>query len=148
MSEWIERRERNRSKQYLKYKKKQMTNKELRKENNKQITGQTENRSRAIQTGKFVSEALKYYIAGDEERFNTYSDRLKILVKTIYNNSIEGNNSTIQEMLNRLEGKVRDEVIIENRISDHIPDQKKTTEITKKYKITEQLKENEEKTIQ
>ena len=142
MSEWTERKEKYRSKRYIPEKQLKMTNKELREENNKPITGETENRSKAIQTGKFISEALKIYISGDEERFNKYSDRLKKLVQTIYQNSIEGNNSTVQEMLNRVEGKVKDEIIIENKIAQHVPNQEKKEQIVGKFKNEESTSEN------
>ena len=142
MSEWIQRRERNRSNRYKENQIKDMTNKELREENNKPITGETENRSRAIQTGKFISEALKIYISGDDERFKKYSDRIKKLVKTIYENAINGNASMFQEMLNRLEGKVKDEVIIEDKIAQHVPDQKKKEHIMDKFKNEESASES------
>ena len=144
-TEWTDRRELYRSKRYIP--EKDMTNKELREENNKPITGQTETRSRAIQTGKFVSEALKVYISGDEEKFKTYSDRLQKLVQTMYKNSIEGNNSTVQEMLNRLEGKVRDEIHVDRTISKHIPDQDQESEIIGRYIAEKEEESSEERKI-
>jgi hypothetical protein len=111
-----------------------MTNKELREENRKPITDEmTAKISLGTQQGKFISEALRLYIAGEEEKFNKYSDRVKEFVKKVYENSLTNNNQA-QELMNRIEGKVKDEVIIENKIAKHIPDQASKQRILSKYK--------------
>jgi hypothetical protein len=137
------RREDTRSRKYI-----DMTNKELREENNKEITDpETIKRSIGTQQGKFLTDALKAYMRDDTEYLEKHcSDRLIEYVKMIYNNA-KNNSSFIQEINNRIEGKVKDEVIIENKIANHIPDQNKSRVIRDKYKVPEKS-DKDAKTLQ
>ena len=126
---------------------KEMKLAETREKNKQPITDEeTAKRSIGTQKGKFLSDAIKAYIRGDEEYLdNNCSDRLKDYVKMMYDNA-KTNSSFIQEINNRIEGKVKDEIVIEKRISDHIPDQKKHSDTLNKYKA--EKPEEKQETIQ
>lgn len=84
--------------------------------------------------GKFISACLQAYIEGDEIKFNRYSDRTKRLVQKMYDDAINGSSAHTDQVLNRAEGKVRDEIHVDYTIAKHIPDQDKQADILQRYR--------------
>lgn len=142
-SEWLQRRQRNRSNRYISEQK--MTRAEERENQNKPYPNEKSAKiGIGTSQGKFISACLNAYIAGETEKFERYSDKTKELVRKMFELSKNGNASAMQEMLNRVEGKVKDEIIIENKIADHIPDQRKKQNILDKYQRKRENTEIEE----
>jgi hypothetical protein len=126
----------------------------LREENNKPLTNpETINRSKAIQRGKAITSCLQAYIDNNETAFNSYSDRMQKLVKTIYDKAIDGNPSYLNTAVERYEGKVKEVVDISHSTGDIAPNQEEQSKLddqfsNKSYMKQEVIEEAEQTSTQ
>jgi hypothetical protein len=109
-----------------------MTNAENRYLNN----NMPENKHTQAQTNKyFISQCLKAYINGNDNLFNTFSIRTQELVKSIYNAAISGNNPMLDQLLNRIEGKVKETIDLTTSIKSLQPTQEEQQALDNRFKI-------------
>lgn len=130
MTEWQQRREKYRSKRYIK-----MTNAEVRKENNKPITDQeTINRSKAIQKGTMITSCLQAYINNNDKLYNSFSDRIKEIVQTIYRNAVnDGNYNYMTMLIDRNDGRVKEVIDVTSHTKDLAPTQAEEEQLDDKF---------------
>lgn len=83
----------------------------------------------------FISQCLTAYVQGNEKLFNTFSDKTKELVESIFINAIKGNQSMLDQLLNRIEGKVKETIDLNTSIKSLQPNQEEQQELDNKYKL-------------
>lgn len=110
-----------------------MTSAEVRKRNNEPITDSFKAKvSEGTQEGKFITGCLKCYL-NDTEGFKYYPKRIQEFVKKVVANANEGNSSLVDQVFNRVEGKVKDVIDMNMSMSDLRPDQKELQAMDKQF---------------
>ena len=117
-----------------------MKNAELRKENNKPIKSEEQaKRSIGTQKGKFITNCIQAVLNNDEDLHLKYNTNTIQFVKKIIENAEKGNAGIITEILNRTEGKVKDQLEI-TPLMNLSPSQEEMRQLENQFTIKDKKK--------
>jgi hypothetical protein len=127
-------------KEYREYNQRQfmsrsMTNQELREQNNQPLPTEDLNKRRnAALQGKFITNCLIATLHDNQEQLKYYPDKIKEIVKSIIDNAKNGNSSMMDQLLNRCEGKVKEQIDIGLKLNELRPNQLESKELDNQFK--------------
>lgn len=93
------------------------------------------NKSMSATNKYFISQCLTAYVQGNETLFNTFSPKTRELVESIYNNATKGNQAMLDQLLNRIEGKVKETIDLNTSIKTLQPSQEEIEILENKYRL-------------
>jgi hypothetical protein len=127
-------------KEYREYNQRQfmsrsMTNQELRQQHSQPLpTDDLNKRRNAAMQGKFITNCLIATLQDNKETLEYYPDKIKEIVNSIIENAKNGNSSMMDQLLNRCEGKVKEQIEVGLKLNEIRPNQTETELLDDKFK--------------